>query len=136
MELYGAIYIKEKKLLLCKNDFYEKITIPLKKSDYQKFETMLKKEFGIFPFLTKIYNNYEIPLINNDEYIIENVIPFKIEEYPEYTLKEIPTIDETGEYTLKEYYNYNEIVDLYKNNIISEKTFLIALDLYLKGEIE
>ena len=86
----------------------------------------------VFIFLLIFQASSDAAFWNKDNSLGNKI---KIEEYPEYTLKETPTIDETGEYTLKEYYNYNEIVDLYKNNIISEKTFLIALDLYLKGEI-
>ena len=135
-KLYGAIYIKNRKILLCKSEYFKKITIPLKYDEYAKFETMLKNEFGIFPFLTKLYKEYEVPVIINGEYINTNIHPFKIEEYPDYTLKEEIEIDESGEYTEKDYYSYLEALNMYNEDKISENTFNIILLLKKEGVLD
>jgi hypothetical protein len=135
-KLYGAIYIENRKILLCKSEYFKKITIPLKYDEYAKFETMLKNEFGIFPFLTKLYKEYEVPVIINGEYINTNIHPFKIEEYPDYTLKEEIEIDESGEYTEKDYYSYSEALNMYNEDKISENTFNIILLLKKEGVLD
>lgn len=132
-KLYGAICIEDGKILLCKSEYFKKITIPLIYNEYSKFETMLKNEFGIFPFLTKLYKEYEVPIILNEEYVNINIYPFKVEEYPDYTLKEEVKIDESGEYTEKKYYSYEEALELYNQEEISESTFNIILLLKKEG---
>lgn len=134
-QLYGGIYIKERKILLCKTPYSEKITIPLKYEVYEKFEKMLKNEYGIFPFLTKLLDEYNV-LLDKMNFGIHLLKPYILTEYPEYQLKEKITIDESGEYTEKQFCSFEQAKELYNIGKMNETTMILISQLKRDDQID